>query len=359
MLKHIVFAALIAVGFSASSQVRWLETVHNFGAFSESDGVATCRIKFVNESTQPVIVNQVHVTCGCTSPTYERRAIEPSDTGWIELAYNPEGRPGRFEKKVYVDLNTTPSRYTLYIKGCVVGTPSTVNERYPVQAGSLRLRSASAPFGEVTKGKSKSLFFEVYNASTDTVVPKWENLPDFVSVGAPSDTVFPGENMAFTFMVASDKIKEYGLTWAEMALVPNTTTLKANRIEVPLMVMVVEDFSSLTPGQRLKAPIINSSETTVNLGELDGSTPKTATFTVKNSGQDPLVIRRVYSADPGVIATVSSTKLKKGKEAVVTVTVDPRQVAGDTVNARVVVISNDPAEPVMPVRVVGIIKNKQ
>lgn len=357
-LRKFLVSLLIATAFVTTAQVRWLEETHNFGAFDENDGKVSCVMRFVNESGKPVIINQVHVTCGCTSPSFDRNAIAPGDTGAVTITYNPSGRPGRFEKRIYVDMNTVPARYSLYIKGSVIGSPTTVNEKYPVKAGPLRLRTASAPFGEVTSGFSKSYFLEVYNASSDTVIPAWRNLPRYVSVGSASDTVFPGENMAYTFMLSSDKLNQYGLTTDSLTLVPDPVNHPGEETVIPMMVMVKEDFSKLTPGQMRNAPIVKLSESALNFGELSRNGKEAEMeLTIKNNGNDPLIIRRVYTADKGVSVSAGCTKIKKGKSCSVTVKVNPGMINGNVINARVSIVTNDPAEPITAVRITGLVNN--
>lgn len=353
-----IFFSLICLfgGIVAFSQenVKWLETVHNFGAFDESFGKVSCQMKFVNLSNEPISIRQVHVTCGCTSPSFDRKPIAPGDTGWVTISYDPASRPGRFEKKIYVDLSTKPERYSLYIKGSVIGTPATINARYPLEKGSLRFRESSAMFGEVTKGRSKSYFMDVYNASGDTLVPVWVDLPSYVSVGAANDTIFPGENKAYTFMIASDKVPEYGLTTDSLQFVAYGNPKTDRRYAVPMTVMVNEDFSRLTPGQMQKAPVIETSESVVNferISNTDGIVSKT--FKILNKGEDPLIIRRAYSGDKGIDVRVDSKKIKKGKSALVTVSVDTTEISGNVLNARLMIISNDPGEPMLGIRVVG------
>ena len=350
----VIGAICLSFAAKAGEPVRWLETTHNFGAFDENDGTVTCAMKFVNESTSPVIITQVHVTCGCTSPSFDKRPIAPGDTGTVLLSYNPTGRPGRFEKKVYVDLNTNPKRYTLYIKGSVIGSPSTVQAKYPEVFGPLRLRQPAIMFGEVDKGRSKSYFLEVNNASADTLVPKWVDLPPYVSVGATNDSIFPGENGYFTFMLASDKVPDYGLTADTLKVRPSGASAPQLTLSIPMTVMVNEDFSRLTPGQRLKAPSIATSESSVNFETIRRSQgPISKTFTIRNDGENPLIVRRIYTADKGIAISAPNIKLKKGKSEKVTVTVDPSVIEADVLNGRVVIISNDPGEPVLSLRVVG------
>lgn len=353
-MKRYLFLIGLMLSVMTHAQVRWLEDIHNFGAFSETDGTVSCEMKFVNESDKAVIINQVHVTCGCTSPTFDKKAIAPGDTGSVHISYNPVGRPGRFEKRIYVDLNTEPSRYTLYIKGSVIGSASTIDEKYPVKAGPLRLRTASAPFGEVVKGKSKSYFLEVYNASADTLSPMWTDIPKFISVGTYEKPLFPGENRSYTFMLASDKVADYGLTMDSVRLLPYPSHPE-NSYTIPVMIMVKEDFSHLTPGEMRKAPVISASESVVNFGEIkEDDSHCSTTVTISNKGENQLLIRRIYTSDPGITAGITSSKIKKGGKAELRISVDPWETSGKVINGRVTVISNDPMEPVLNIRVSGV-----
>ena len=86
---------------------------------------------------------------------------------------------------------------------------------------------------------------------------------------------------------------------------------------------------------------------------------KTATkeFAIKNTGHDKLVVRRVFSTDKGVTATVSKNEIKKGKTATVRVTISPDAIA-KILNSRLTVMTNDPYSPRMHVRLVGVVAPK-
>ncbi len=78
------------------------------------------------------------------------------------------------------------------------------------------------------------------------------------------------------------------------------------------------------------------------------------TFTITNTGQSPLIVRRLHTPDKAVTATISSTTIKSGKEATVKVTADPALIAdGELLNARITLITNAPSAPSQTVRVVG------
>ena len=344
---------LLPLTLSSQSSAKWLETTHNFGAFSENDGKVTCTFRFVNDGQTPLIIQSARATCGCTTPDYSKAPIAPGDTGMVKVSYNPTGRPGRFDKKIYVDLNTEPSRCALTIMGSVIGTPATIGQRYPAEAGPFRLRNASIPFGEVYTGHGKTFFLDIYNTTTEPLVPRWQQLPPYITYTAARDTIYPGENLAFTFTLTADKAPMLGLLTDSIMLAPGHGY---EPIPVPVMAMVKEDFSKLTGGQRLNAPEIAVSDPTLDFDKISRAAGKISkTFTITNRGKDQLILRRVYTADPGITIETSTTKIKKGKTATITVTVDPAQLPADMLNARINIIANDPMDPVTIVRAVGLL----
>ncbi|MDE5785836.1 MAG: DUF1573 domain-containing protein, partial [Duncaniella sp.] len=73
-----------------------------------------------------------------------------------------------------------------------------------------------------------------------------------------------------------------------------------------------------------------------------------------NSGSDPLLIRSITCPDQAVKLDISASKIKKGKSARVTVTVDPAQLkASAPLNARITIIANDPVNPTEMIRLTG------
>ncbi len=340
----------VAAIASAAPEVTWLETHHNFGAFDENDGKVTCQFRFVNSGDQPLAVTAARATCGCTAPSFPRHPIAPGDTASISVTYDPTGRPGRFEKKVYVDFDGL-DRATLRIDGVVIGSANTLRSRYPVDAGAVRLRSSVVAMGDITKGRTKMAFFDVYNVTTDSITPSWSALPDYIHASAISPAIPPGEQIAYAINYLSDKTDLYGVLLDSIYFTPRPGD---EPIKIDIVGMVNEDFTSLTPGERLKAPRSVVSASTVDLDQFSAYATAYASLSISNSGTNPLIIRRVYTSDPGVYLSVDKTKLKKGKSATISITVEPSQLPAQLLNARIIIITNDPDNPVRSIRLVGL-----
>lgn len=348
----IVSLGMLTAVSAAGPEVKFLEQTHDFGAFDENDGLVKCRFSYINTGDEPLSIVASRATCGCTSSSYTKTPVEPGDTGYVEVTYNPTGRPGRFGKKVYVDFNTETPRQTLLIKGVVIGSSNTLRGRYPVDAGALKLRSDNVLLGEVTRGKSKTSFLEVYNATPDSLTPQWVGVPRGLKINTTTPTIGPGEQTTYTL---------YFVPEADMyGIYTDSIMLQASPVDEPVKINMIaivdEDFSRLTPGQRRDAPIIEIENDLLDFGDIyRNGGPITRNFTIKNVGKNVMYLRRVYTTDPGITVTTTADKLKKGHEATIQVTVDPMAITSEILNGRISIIVNDPRTPTSIVRAVGTV----
>lgn len=351
MKRRILATLLAATAVMVSlAQVRWLETEHDFGAFNEDDGKVSTEFKFVNDSESPVTIDHVRSSCGCTVPQYSKATVNHGDTAAITVVYNPSGRPGRFSKSLMVKLSND-STEKLLIKGVVIGAQNTLRSRFPVTAGPIRLRGNMVTFGAVKTGKIKSQFVEVYNSSHSPVVPRWTDIPQYLRVTAAHETVQPGEQGVYSFVLAPTKSTPYGILTDSLTL--NVPGEPPFRFEIAAI--VEEDFSGLTEKQLADAPRIITDTDMLDFGDFFRTgQPITRQLRVTNTGKNDLLIRRVHTSEPGFTVKAPFSKLKKGKSGTVTVTFDPASFSAPLLNSRLQVIPNDPSHPLTTIRLVGI-----
>lgn len=352
-MKKFVFSTLAYAAYlAAAAQVQWLDQTHDFGAFGEDVGPVTCDFIFTNTGSEAVTVTGARANCGCTEPRYSREPVAPGGRGVISVSYDPSGRPGRFEKFVSVSFSDGSRSPKLKITGSVVGSPATVAQRYPVDAGEgLLLSRGAVMVGEVLKNSQRMAAIQGYNRSLEPLTPAFEGLPDYITVKPVPSTVPAGEQLTLSFFFDGSRCPEYGLITDSVRIVP---VRGAAGCTLPVMAMVSEDFTRLTPGELAKAPVSRLSADRLDFANLDSaSAPATLTLELRNDGKRPLEVRRLYTADPGVSLEISSLKIKHGKSATISVTVDPAQLRSSILNARISLITNDPSNPVRTIRAVG------
>lgn len=349
-----ILCAASVVAASATESVRWLETTHNFGAFNEDMGPVSATFRFVNTGDEPVGIVAARASCGCTAPKYSREGIAPGDTASVTVTYDPAGRPGRFSKYVAVDLSFVDSRQKLIVEGTVVGSPSSLSEQYPVEcSGGMRLARNAALMGNVTKGELKTFFLKAYNTGTDSVLPAVSEVPKYISVNIAPEKVGPGEQCSFIFYFDSSKCPEYGLVRDTVQI----SEAPGAGCPLPVTAIVAEDFSKMSDKTRAKAPVLKIESERLDFGTFKaGDGPLSRTIAIENTGHSTLELRRVYTIAAGVQVSCDKTRIKPGHKAEIMVTVNPAELPGDLLNARISVIANDPLNPVQTFRAVGVVR---
>lgn len=347
-------ALLFALSANAGPEIKWLTPDLDFGAIAEADGVAQEELRFVNVGDTPVAVTAVHTSCGCTTANTPRHEIAPGDTASIAVKYDPTGRPGKFEKKVTVTFSDGLPKASMKVHGVVIGTNKTLQRRYPVDGGDLKFNTSVVPFGDVKKSGAKSDYIEIYNASRDTITPIWSGLPEYFSVAPMEGSVAPGQQIVYNLMFSGYRCPEYGLVTDSIfvASAPGATPTK-----IDIVGIVNEDFSKMTPGERQNAPVIAVDTDRLDFGSFDPSKKTSMSFNITNKGKNPLILRRVYTTDKGIEIDVDKDKVKTGKSASVKVTIDPSRLESDVLNSRISIISNDPDNSNLTIRLVGLPEN--
>lgn len=100
------------------AKISFTEIEHNYGTIQKgSDG--NCEFTFKNEGNEPLILQNVKASCGCTTPSYTQKPVMPGQTGTIKVHYNTNN-VGGFSKHVTVTSNAVDNpRVVLRIKGNV------------------------------------------------------------------------------------------------------------------------------------------------------------------------------------------------------------------------------------------------
>ncbi len=352
MRKILSCGAMLIGALTAAAGVDWLRTTYDYGAFTEDGGSVSCEFRFVNNGSEPVSIVAARASCGCATPNFTKTPVAVGDTGKVEVLYNPVGRPGRFCKTVNVSISGS-EKQTLTVKGVVIGAQNTLKSRYPVDAGPLKLRGASMLMGTVRNPGAKSATFEVYNATTKPITPSWRGLPKYMKVKAMPETIPPGEQGVYSFVLTAGDDVPYGFLCDSLWLdIPGGKSVK-----VEYTAIVEEDFRRLTPGERQKAPKVSVNTRSIDFGQVEiAAGPVEREFEVANLGKSNLIVRRVYTLDPSLTIVSAPSKVKKGKRALVKVRLDPSKVTGELLNGRIQLIVNDPDEPLTTIRAVGKVR---
>jgi len=101
--------SIASVSFAQTSAkgaaITWEKSTFDFGDVTQGDKVEHV-FKFKNTGSEPLIITNVQVTCGCTVPKgWARDPIAAGQPGEITIAFNSLGKFGKQNKVVTVISN--------------------------------------------------------------------------------------------------------------------------------------------------------------------------------------------------------------------------------------------------------------
>ncbi len=100
------------------AKIRFEQMEHQYGTIQKG-GNGDCQFIFWNDGNEPLILQNVKASCGCTTPKYTQKPVMPGESGVIDVHYNTNN-VGGFSKTVTVTSNAVDNpRVVLRIKGNV------------------------------------------------------------------------------------------------------------------------------------------------------------------------------------------------------------------------------------------------
>jgi ribonuclease PH len=97
-LLLVFFTLSFNVNAQENKNVKFIETVHDFGDLKEEVGQATYEFKFKNAGSVPIKLTDVKASCGCTTPDWTKDEVAPGKDGIVKATYNTTNRPGPSRK---------------------------------------------------------------------------------------------------------------------------------------------------------------------------------------------------------------------------------------------------------------------
>lgn len=345
--------AVVVAGQSATlAGIEWDSTEFDFGTIREADGIVRHAFVARNTGTDTITMTRIIATCGCTTADHRLpSAIPPGASDTLVIGFNPEGRPGRFDKLILVRFGKQQSQ--LLLKGKIIPSDATLDLHFPAQCGGspLRLSALTVPVGEIHRGNARSAGISGYNASPDTLRLTVDGLPSTVQTAVMPETVAPGETFALAFYVRATPNAEFGLT--EM---PFTLRCSNNSpIAMTLSAIIMPSVSDLSrPDFAESQPEAAIATERINFDSIIGTKPLKRTFTLSNKGKAPLEIKGVTPIDNALSVSVDTDTIAPGGSATITATLHPAALKEDILNSQLIILTNDPLNPSIYVRVVGL-----
>jgi hypothetical protein len=120
-MKRLLSALLIAVITTSAAFAKKVvddkvginidvsEITHDFGNIHAPNSVKhTFTVK--NDGSAALVIVSAAASCGCTSPKFSPKPIQPGQTGTVEVTFTPKGRSGEINEEVKLRLQSANSK---------------------------------------------------------------------------------------------------------------------------------------------------------------------------------------------------------------------------------------------------------
>ncbi len=338
------------------ANISFNETSYDFGRFKEEVGSVSHKFEFTNTGNEPLIINNVRASCGCTTPEWTKTPIAPGAKGFIEVTYKAENRPNKFHKTVTVQTNSTTPTVILTITGDVIPREKTVADYYPQNMGDLRLKSNHLAFMNINNTEVRTDSLDVINTGTAPITIGFEKVPAHLSLKAVPATLKPNQKGHIVATYDAAKKNDWGFVIDRINITINGQRITNDRLSVSATIK--EDFSKMSENEKKNAAHISFDSLTFDFGNINEGDVVSYEFKFKNTGKSDLFIRNVKSSC-GCTATAPESKIiAKGKSSSIKATFNSRGKVGKQ-HKTITVITNDPDQPETILRVTGYVNKTE
>lgn len=118
---------------------------------NESDDPKVFKYPFTNIGPEKLEVKRLVSNCSCASAICHKKQVEPGESAVITVTYNPEGHPGKFERRVFVYTQDGNSPAAILKLEVEVEGSKDFSGLFRHQMGSIRLRRKEVTFSQEKK----------------------------------------------------------------------------------------------------------------------------------------------------------------------------------------------------------------
>jgi hypothetical protein len=91
---------------SAGALIYLPETQHDFGKVNEGE-ILSYNFTFENKGTQPLLINDIRTSCGCTAAVVSDKTLQPGQSGSVKVDFDTKNRQGKMSRTVTLISNDT------------------------------------------------------------------------------------------------------------------------------------------------------------------------------------------------------------------------------------------------------------
>ncbi len=306
--------------------------------------------EILNKGNRPLRIDEVRVSCGCTTVDYPTTEIAADGKFSLHVTYDAQ-QMGSFDKLVAVYANGEKKPLVLHLKGRVVRHIVDFSGSYPFKLGSLLADKTDLEYDDVNRGELPQQKIHIRNTTSGVVQPVVMHLPNYLRADVSPSKIAPGHSGVVTITLDSRLLKDLGLTQTSVYLGQFPGDKVSHEKEISISAVLLPKFDQLASASSA-APHMTLSTTELNLGPFGNKKKLKGEVVIRNDGQSTLDIKSLQMFTAGLQVSLNKTKLAPGEEAKMKVTAEQRQLRNLRTKPRILMITNDPQSPKVVVHII-------
>ena len=352
-MKHVFITICLCImaclSGHAQPKATFEKKVYEFGTILWKNPVKAV-FKVTNHGDKPLVISNVTTSCGCTVADWTKEPIAPGASGEVSSTFDAKAL-GRFMKTVGVYCNASHKPIYLTLRGEVTADVAKAGFTHPYQIGAIRLSKDAIEFDDAHKGDKPTVELLVANTSDEAYEPVLMHLPPYLSVVAEPTKIARKGTGKMMVTLDTDKLPKFGLTTATVYLARFPGDKVGDDNAIPVSAILLPDLSNLTQQQRMNPPVVELSSTELDIAPLGEQEKKVLQVVVKNTGKSNLEIADLQVFDPSLGVQLKKRVLKPGASTKMKITVFGKYLKNLKGTPRVLMITNDPKQPKIIVKV--------
>lgn len=343
-ILNILFSLCVMASVSGqNAPVYFVTKTANFGKVVEEIEKIRYDFVFFNKGDDPIKIQKVVPSCGCTAAEYSQVAIPQDSAGHVRVVYNTVNRPGEINKTVSVYFEGYETPVILFLKGIVVINQRLIERELVHPFGNLRFQSKYLNLKTVRNRQPEKRQFEFYNAGKkDVKILKISYDTSFMKVKLNKFDLKSQDIAKIDVIYDAVARHDWGFVSDTITIFTSDDSMSVKRI--PLAAHIEEYFAPLDAASAAKAPKIKFEKQEQHLGTVKEGATVSFNYKFTNEGKQDLIIRKLVPACSCISFETPKYELAPGESSFVRLTLNTKDREGIQ-NKHLTIITNSPSNP--------------
>ena len=298
---------------------------------------------FTNKGDKPLIIKEVKASCGCLDVSFPKTAIAAGSRGEISLTYDAKIL-GSFYKDVEVLTNASDAPAYIAVQGTVVTEVHDYSAEFPIDLGNVRLVTNTVEFEDVNRGDHPTAELRLLNADRTAFRPELMHLPPYLSAEYVPEDIPAGKVGTIRLTLDSEKLSTLGLNQTSIYLSRYMGDKIGETNEILVSAILLPSFADMSDEALAKAPELTISESSIDMGAMNGKKELSRNIILTNTGQSDLHIHAVQVFNRAIGVKVADSTIRPGKSTKLKISVSARYLGKSKGRMRVMLITDAPKQ---------------